>query len=495
MLKRIPVFWQLSVAFIAIIVLVLTALDYMISRDTGPISDFGQGLLTMLAIVVAVGLGCASTWLIVNRSVNRPVGKLVEGMNKLAEKDFGFRMEEDDRDQFGALASSFNDMASMLSASMTELKKNQDYLWSILESSADFIITVNPSGMIQTFNKGAEDALGYDRFEVIGKPMEMFFSDPQQRQIALSKLGTSDSVTNFETQFVARNGDLRDVLLTLSRLRNSKGELIGTIGISKDITREKRLQADLIQSQRFAAIGQVFTGIQHSMKNMLNAAKGGAYMVRTGLAKDNRKMLEEGWEMVQESISRMTDMSLSMLKYVKEFKPDLKHVKLSDTLSDIHQVIGQTASDKGVTFRLDISSEMPEVVCDGEMIHSVVMDVVSNALDACLLKEYDKSETPEVAMNIRLSGDKQDAIIEVRDNGCGMTTEVKTNIFTPFFSTKSKTGTGLGLSIASKMISVHQGKIDVESELDRGTEFRIVIPIDGTGRNRENHDGQEGFGS
>jgi PAS domain S-box-containing protein len=480
MLKRIPVFWQLSAAFVVIIVLVLTALDYVISGGGGSINDYGQDLLMMLAIVIAVGLGCASTWLIVNRSVNRPVSKLVEGMNKLAEKDFGFRMEEDDRDQFGALASSFNDMASMLSSSMTELKKNQDYLWSILESSADFIITVNPSGTIQTFNKGAEDALGYDRFEVIGKPMEMFFADPQQRQVALARLGTSDSVANFETQFVTRNGDLRDVLLTLSRLRNSEGEVIGTIGISKDITREKRLQSEIIQSQRFVAIGQVFTGIQHSMKNMLNAAKGGAYMVRTGLAKDNRKMLEEGWEMVQESISRMTDMSMSMLKYVKEFRPELKQVKLSDMLSDINQVIGQTASDKGVKFRLNVSPDMPAVVCDGGMIHSVVMDVASNALDACLLKEYDESETPEVTMSARLSGDKQDAIIEISDNGCGMTAEVRTNIFTPFFSTKNKTGTGLGLSIASRMISVHHGKIDVESEPDRGTVFRIVIPIDGT---------------
>ncbi|RKX21945.1 MAG: hypothetical protein DRP45_11805 [Candidatus Zixiibacteriota bacterium] len=492
MLKRIPVIWQLSVAYIVIIVLVLAVLDRLISLDAGSINDPGHALLT---IAVAIGLACVSTWLIVNHSVNRPVDKLVEGMNRLAEKDFEFRMEEDDRDQFGALASSFNDMASMLSSFMTELKKNQDYLRSILESSADFIITVNPSGTIQTFNKGAEDVLGYNRFDVIGKPIEMVFADPQQRQVALARLGPSDNVTNFETQFVAKNGNLRDVLLTLSRLRNSEGEVIGTIGISKDITREKRLQAELIQSQRFAAIGQVFTGIQHSMKNMLNAAKGGAYMVRTGLAKDNRKMLEEGWEMVQESISRMTDMSLGMLKYVKEFKPELKQVKLSDTLSDIHQVIGQTASDKGVTFLLDVSPDMPAVVCDGGMIHSVVMDIVSNALDACLMKEYDESETPEVAMNTRLSGDKQDAIIEISDNGCGMTAEVKTNIFTPFFSTKSKTGTGLGLSIASRMISVHGGKIDVESEHDRGTVFRIVIPIDGTGRNRENYNGQKGFGS
>jgi PAS domain S-box-containing protein len=339
---------------------------------------------------------------------------------------------------------------------------------------------VNSSGKIQTINTGAEEGLGYNRIELIGEPIEMLFADPRERDAAIEKMNHDDNVVNYETRFVTKSGEIKDVLLTLSRLRNPAGEIIGTIGISKDITQEKRLQQQLIQSQRLAAIGEVFTGIQHSMKNMLNALKGGAYMVRTGLKKDNRKMLEEGWEIVQEGISRMTDMSMNMLKYVKEFKPRFDQVDLAPTLSDIYGVIKQTAKDKGVEFKLDLSPDLAETVCDPKMIHSAVMDIVSNALDACLWKDYDDSETPQVVIGAYTSDDKQKSIIEVKDNGCGMTDDVKVNIFNPFFTTKSKAGTGLGLAITSRMIGVHGGKIDVESEPNKGTIFSIVLPIDAT---------------
>ena len=86
-------------------------------------------------------------------------------------------------------------------------------------------------------------------------------------------------------------------------------------------------------------------------------------------------------------------------------------------------------------------------------------------------------------------------MIEVKDNGCGMTEEVKRNIFTPFFSTKSRAGTGLGLAITSRMIEVHNGKIDVESEPERGTIFRILLPIDGTNKCKEEINGKAGIGS
>jgi len=471
MLKRIRIFWKLSAAFFFITLLVL--LTNIILGDSG-----SQRTIVIIAITSA--LSCGSAWFFMKFIINKPIRRLEDGMNKLAEKEFDFRLEEDEEDEFGSLASSFNDMASMLSSSLNELKKNRDYAESILESSADIIITVNSSGNIQTINAGAEKTLGHDRVDIIGEPIAKLFVDPRQRKAAIEKMKHSDNVVNFETQFLTKGGEARDVLLTLSHLRNPSGEIIGTIGISKDITEEKRLQNKLIQSQRLAAIGQVFTGIQHSMKNMLNACKGGAYMVKIGLAKDKRKMLEEGWAIVEEGISRLTDMSRDMLKYVKDFKPKYAKVDLAQTLSDINRVISQTAKNKGVEFKMDISPELPPVLCDGGMIHSATMDIVSNALDACLWKDYSNGESPEVVVRAYTAENGKDSVIEVQDNGCGMTEDVKANIFTPFFSTKSKAGTGLGLSITSRMIGVHSGKIDVESEPDKGSIFRIVIPIDAT---------------
>jgi signal transduction histidine kinase len=231
------------------------------------------------------------------------------------------------------------------------------------------------------------------------------------------------------------------------------------------------------------------------MKNMLNACKGGAYMVKTGLATDNRKMLTEGWDMVHEGICRLTDMSTDMLKYVKEWIPRSERIDLTDTLQDIYRVVRQTAADKGVRLQLDVSAGLPAILCDIKMIHSAMMDIVSNAVDACLWKDYRDSEIPQIFMRARVPDGGRKLVIEVEDNGIGMTDDVKANIFTPFFSTKSKAGTGLGLSLVSRMIGVHGGKIDVESEPDRGTTFRIALPIDGPEADKEHMDGQEDPGS
>lgn len=473
-------------------VLGLLEADFTLSKVDDRISR--SNLRTIFFVVITAMLCCGAAWFFVNRFLKRPVDKLTDGMNKLAEKKFNFRLDEDGKDEFEPLAASFNDVASMFSASLTELTKTRDYLRSILESSADIIIIVNTSGNIQTINKGAEQVLGHLRLEVTGKPVDMLLANPQEKKAVARQLKIKDDVVNYETQFLTKSGEARDVLLTLSQLRNPSGALVGTIGIGKDITEEKRLQQELIQSQRLAAVGQVFTGIQHSMKNMLNACKGGAFMVKTGLARDDRKMFEEGWGMVQEGISRLTDMSMNMLKYVKEWKPTLERADLAPTLSDIDRVIKQTAKDAGVEFRLEIATHLPEVTCDPKMIHSAVMDIVSNALDACLWKDYPDGEQPKIRVSAYPDQEGQELIIEIEDNGCGMTEEVKENIFTPFFSTKSKAGTGLGLSITSRIIGVHGGRIDVESEPNRGTTFRIGLPLDGAGRNKENIDDKKGSG-
>ncbi len=485
MLKRINIFLKLITCNFFAFVLIIIILNFYHSRQTYSYAHDESGFIVeilsafLVHFVVTAFVFTAVSYFFVRFFIKRPIRQLQRGMDKLAEKEFGYRLDESRKDEFGALSESFNEMASMLESSLNELKKNRDYIESILETSADIIIQASPSGKIIALNSGAENALGYQRNEVLGKPVEMLFRYPQERAEALKKLGDQDSLANYSTQFKTKEGEFRDVLLTISQIRNPSGDIIGTIGISKDVTEEFRLQTELLRSQRYASIGQVFTSVQHSMKNMLNACMGGAYMVRTGLKKENHSMLIEGWDMVQDGINSLVKMSKEMLQYVKEFKPTLRPVNLKKALSDIDDNVRQSADDRGIRFNVKIPDGLPEVICDETMIRSAVMDLVSNALDACQWKEYKDGEFAEVVLDAFEDHENHKYVIEVRDNGIGMTEEVKTSIFNPFFSTKSKSGTGLGLSITSRMIGVHDGEFDVESEPNVGTKFRIVLPIDG----------------
>jgi signal transduction histidine kinase len=121
-----------------------------------------------------------------------------------------------------------------------------------------------------------------------------------------------------------------------------------------------------------------------------------------------------------------------------------------------------------------------------------LMDIASNAVDACLWKSYGDGEGAEIEFGAYLEAERGSVVVEIRDNGIGMTEEVRTNIFTPFFSTKETSGTGLGLALTSRIVNLHGGRIDVESEPERGSVFRIALPAPDANTNQGVRDGQEG---
>ncbi|MGD2215895.1 MAG: PAS domain S-box protein, partial [Gemmatimonadales bacterium] len=448
------------------LVLGLLQVGFSLSEVDAHISS--RNLQTTIGVMLAVGLSTIAIFLLTSHLVGKPIGVLTAGMKRFAEDDLDFRFSLARDDEFASLAASFNDMGSKLSRSLSELRSTKDYLEGIIESSADIIITVNPDGLIQTFNTGAETILGYRREEVIGQRIELLFADPREREVAIRRLRHTDHVVNYETHFRTKSGDVRDVILTLSRLRDPSGRPYGTFGISKDITREKRLHEQLVGSEKLAAVGQALAGIQHRMKNMLNALKGGAYMVRTGLAKDDRPMLQKGWVIVEEGIDGLTEMSSHILNYVKEWRPELEQVDIGEVVKGTGTVFEQTANDRGVELRTCVAEDMPPVWCDPELVRSVLLDLLSNALDTCLDKEYGAEESPAIDVRADTAEGRRNVLIEVQDNGVGMSEAVKTNVFTPFFSTKKKWGTGLGLALTARVISAHGGEITVESTSDRG---------------------------
>ena len=123
-----------------------------------------------------------------------------------------------------------------------------------------------------------------------------------------------------------------------------------------------------------------------------------------------------------------------------------------------------------------------------------LMDIASNALDACSSRDYTDAEHAEIFFDVYREKNGKFVVAEIRDNGIGMTEEIKAGIFTPFFSTKEERGTGLGLSLALRIVNLHGGEIGVESEPDKGSLFRIALPVAGMNTNQGTEDAQEGHG-
>ena len=442
----------------------------------------GLNVLLGLSAIVAIVLATGAMLIMFRWFLALPLRRLVRGIGKIADGDLSFRYSSSREDEIGLVKDSFNEMAERIQSQQKRLREAAEYLEGIVENTADMVITVNRAGTIQTFNRGAEEALGYEREKVIGTRIETLFADPQEREKALTRLQTRDNVSNWRTRFKTRDGDIRHVLLTLSRLKDRKGHIIGTLGISKDITVEMDLQKKLIQSEQAAAIGRAVTAIQHAIKNMLNTLKGGLYIVQVGHKKKQDERIVEGCVMIDEGLERIVDLSMHMLKYAREWKVERQPVDVKNMIRTIAAGVDQASGDNRVVVYTDIDNGLPDILCDPRLIHMGLMDIVSNAVDACGLREYEENERPEISIRVYREVAHNDAVIEIRDNGAGMSQEVVDNVFTPFFSTKKITGTGLGLALTKRIIDLHNGEIVVESEPEKGALFRITLPIDGNGK-------------
>jgi len=467
-------------------------MNYLLG-DTETVLPAPEVSPAMVALVAAL-VSALITWFVVTRYAGRTFKNVSAGMQRIAQGDLDFRLTVHPRNKFAAVADAFNDMASKLELLLQRLRETKDYVEGIVESSADIIVTVDRSGFVRTFNTGAEITLGYKREEVIGQRIEMLFADPKERDVIIAGLKESDSLINHEASFLTKSGEVREVISSIARLRGPMGFSTGTFAIGKDVTNERALQRQLIHSERYIAIGQSFAALQHSMKNMLNALPGGSYMVKKGIEKGDWDIVNEGWEIVAKGISSIRDLSKNLLRYVKDWQPELASVGADDIIARIADVFTQTASDNDIAFSTQVEPALPLVQCDADLIHSAIMDILSNALEACLSKEYEEGESPRIDLTATRVQDSQTVTIEIRDNGPGMTKKVKAQIFTPFFSTKKQKGTGLGLALTSRIVSLHGATIEVGSEPGQGAAFRILLPGAAPDKTKEVGDGEASAG-
>lgn len=359
-----------------------------------------------------------------------------------------------------------------------QVRRNKEYMENILSNSSDLIITTDLDGRIVTFNPAGQRMLGYRPDEILGHSIYALWKDPEARRRLMEEVEREGAVNNFPAVLIAKDGHEVEVSLSLSRLLDARGRVLGTVGISKDMTEENRLRHQLIEQERLAAVGQTVAGVSHCMKNVLNGLKGGAYMVNVGLKRSDMALLEEGWSGVQKGIERIQRLSLDMLSYCKDRKPNAVPVDPLALARETAGLVAETARQDGIEVRCR-GEEGVMAQLDPDAIGRALLNLITNALDACKEKGYGPGEKPLVDIEVRRN--PGEVLFIIRDNGIGMGDEVKGRLFTRFFSTKEGKGTGLGLSVSKKAVEEHGGRIQVESVEGKGSTLVISLPDPDTG--------------
>lgn len=276
-----------------------------------------------------------------------------------------------------------------------------------------------------------------------------------------------------EEEGVVRNGRQMDYLVHMVPIRGPLGRIRFIVEMSTDISAVKRLEKEKREAERWAAVGETVAGIAHGIKNVLMGLEGGMYAVNSGIQLGDDDRIARGWTALEQNVERIS-------QYVREFldfaRGRATAVALADPNLPAQQVVAlfrERAAQSGVRLEVDLQPNVGLMPLDAEGIHTCLANLVSNAIDACLVSETQREFV--VTLTSRLADDT--LVYEVADNGRGMDYEISKKVFSKFFTTKgSDRGTGLGLLTTKRIVNQHGGQISFKSKEGEGSVFRIELP-------------------
>ncbi len=370
------------------------------------------------------------------------------------------------------------DLETMVKIATEEFERKSNFQAKLIRSSNDGIVATDDEDKIIIFNPGAQRIFGYPRFEVVRKMDARKLYPPDIAKMFDAQESPPDPQDELpwkETVIVSKTGENIPVRF-VGTVLYEKQRIMGSVAFFQDLREIKRLERELVNSERLAAIGQTVAGMAHCIKNILHGFKGGSYLIELGLGKNDTNKLKTGWKMIQRNIGRISDLVLDLLSYSKERAPEHEACFPNEIVDDVCELLKENAAENHIELVTGYDNSIGEVIMDPRTIYRSILNLVSNAIDACL---FDEDLDKEHRVHVKTGLEPGNMIrFEVGDNGCGMSDEVKTKLFASFFSTKGSKGTGLGLLVTLKLIEEHKGTIEAASQLNQGTTFTIRLPYD-----------------
>lgn len=224
------------------------------------------------------------------------------------------------------------------------------------------------------------------------------------------------------------------------------------------------------EEKRLAEAGKATLNLSHSVKNILQMVGGAAEVIDFGLRTNQIHRVKRSWEILSTNLERLRKFMLDMLDYSKERKLEPGPCDFNRIIHGAIESLKAQLKHKGSKLNIRVDRTIPTLELDAERIHEMSLNLILNAID---IVDHD---TGVVTVSTHYLKNEQAVQLSVADNGPGMSEEMKKKIFTPFESGKNKFGTGLGMPIAKQVVDQHKGRIEIESELEKGATFNVILP-------------------
>lgn len=230
-----------------------------------------------------------------------------------------------------------------------------------------------------------------------------------------------------------------------------------------------------LQNARLAAVGETVANLSHSVKNILQGMRGGAEVVELGIRRKDMSILENGWDILSRNLDRIYELTMNMLAYSKQRKPEFQMVSVASLFRELAELMQPLCDRRGVALITEVEPDTPPIPADPSGLHQALVNLLNNALDAV------EPDTGAITLRCDFDPVKHHVDIVVSDNGSGISADGLERIFQPFYSTKGQRGTGLGLAVTRKIVDEHGGRVEVESKPGRGTTFHIALSTEHAG--------------
>ena len=358
---------------------------------------------------------------------------------------------------------------------ITEPKRAQDTLSrsearyrNLVESASDAIVTLDANGRFTTVNHAAEIISGYRREELVGQWFAPMLSDDElPKALAHFQKALAGETGLYESRFYRKDGEARTISITYSTPQRDEEVLC----LIRDVTDQKMLQEQLIQSEKMSAIGQLVSGVAHELNNPLAGISAFAQLLlaEKRFPPDQRTAAET----IYSEARRASRIVQNLLTFARQHKAEKGPAAINQVLDDTLELRGYELRVRGIDVRREYDEALPDTMGDGHQLQQVFLNLITNAEQAM---ERAEGRHHRLTVRTRRSGD---AIrIEIEDTGSGVPANLLERIFNPFFTTKpTGHGTGLGLSISLGIVREHEGRIWAENAPQGGARFVVELPV------------------
>lgn len=454
-------------------------LAYLGSADRAPVAAFGESLARSgLSVKSLMEISALFRRLLQGAdAVESFAEALMEGYVSCREDQILSDQEQLRRALAAALETQSRDL----------LAKNQ-----AIDSSINGIMIADMRGMVSYVNRSFLSMWGYATSgEVVGRLIDEFWADEESRKV----VERFPLVGGWRGELTAkrRDGSLFTVALSTSYVRNAEGDAVGVMTFFVDVTESRRLELQMQQIQKMDDLGQLAGGIVHDFNNLLAAISG--YLQLVLLEASAQGQMHQDLMQIKAAVDRGAGLTRQLGYFTRQATGKREVISLNNVAVETHELLKHTFP-RNIEVKLDLAPSLGMVEADPNQMSQVIMNLCVNARDAIVEKgasadggtlgtlsiETSNFELSEGAARQYVDvGAGRYVRLRITDTGVGIPPEVRSRLFVPFVTTKSKSrGTGLGLAVVYGIVRSHQGFIDVSSTLGEGTTFLVYLPMAGS---------------